>query len=1841
MANQKYTIFLDFTTGGSVKKIQQELARVSKDLQPSKLISLGFSDTEINKLKSDYSKFSDSISKSFNESTRKFNYEILRKSLAENNINVAQFEKTLNRAGISGKYSFDTINKGLYGFNQEVKKSQTLMDKLMFTFSNTARWRIANAALNYFTQSIQQAYYFSKDLDRSLTNISIVSGRTREEMAQFAMEANKAAKALSTTTTAYTEASLVFYQQGLATEAVQKMTEATITGSNITGESTQTMSELLTATMQGFQMTAEEAMSVTDKLAAVGAGTAADFYELATAMSKVASIANTAGVSIDQVNAQIATVISVTKEAPEIVGNSLKSMYSRMLRFKTDSSGMMQDEMGEAFSAPAVESALKAFSKGQISLFETTGKNIGQLRDMGAVVEDIGNAWQKTGDQESKMALATALGGTYHLNRIMALFNGWQMYEDAVTTSLEAEGTALRQNAIYMESYDGHLKQLKATAESLYTTILNTDAMSTFTHILAGLIEGLNTILKLMGGFSTLFGGGLGLIANAFAVAPITKFLGTFTKLRGDTKAFSEQQSKSEKEMALIRKVYSDERVNELEREFDAATEKRRLLEQENKDLEKQRQILEEILALKSGTSIQGRPTTLPTKTSGPKFKNALDAGDMAEASSLALQFANDYQNSLSKIGVKYHDLSTEAKSALTLIKKSNTDTTITVGELENAYSILTNELENNVVNGLKEVTNNAKNGQEAMDQLGARIQGNTDSIRENFEAQENLRVSSARSAEMTLKWQRYLSTATMALGGFAAVISNEGLSATEKFNQSLGLAATNLVLFSSDNAIDKFFTGYTASLGTAGQATTKFGAIFAGLGSAITKAILPMLALQIAVMAIVYAVEKVRDAIPSLKKTQEQLQKNNAELGSLENKIQEIESLGSNASETDKIKLGIYREQLRILEYQTKELEKQAAMQALFGVGVGGDGLVGEAKEFVGKDIEFAEPRDYTEPKEPKKSDYYKGQTILPNGQPSSGNPTVDFYNAQQEWQQYKTNPDFEISVAITEESKDKALKDNMDLLIDLEKQVADKKANMAIYLSTLDPKSQEYKDTQDAMDSLTDYLASQYAEAAEKSGISVEEIKKKVEDTIAVGIPGPTYDLSNVIAYQKELDKLAGIKDKLRSSDKVELEDIQYLIDKYPDYADQIKANLNNKKALLGIIENIQKTNKETELDNASIALETAKRSRDEIKQTSDREIALAKENKQLLINNALKLGASPREVQGRVNALDNQIAQAEAANTAADELVKTAQAFYDAILNATSTTSSSGTDKWKEKFENDLKDLKYSFDKGIITAEQYYKQLEALNEKYFAKGKNKKYKDEYRQYELEALDGLRQEYKRQYDERLENSKNWIQQQKKLGKLSSDEEIAAWERVKTYTIKYYNDAIKAAGTNKNLRIQLEKELAKQLMEFDDQILENRKEKLKEQVELYEEQKDAVDDLLEKTEELIKFEKEGQKKVYEARKKNLEALRDEQEYKDSITKKTKALAELEYALKMAERDTTESGLAKQIELRQSIADLKGEIADEEAQNEFDLKQEALDKEIDSIDEYLDKTGQLTADAMKRIEKDIKDGTTVLKDELIAWNRTYGTSIDSDITNMWDKAKAGFDRFGETVRTSGIAAAIRAIADEIANLNKQLNGEIPAPTTKQLTKAEAAQAGADARTRLRATGYNGSGITELDNMNDVQARAWYNKWIVTHKTLTDEQKGYFLDIVEAKEAWAKAQYANGGFSTKTQVATLHGTQSSPEWIFNNDQLKTLLASAVYNTRTSPMISIPNAGNIQSPGNVQSNVTFDFANMITINGNADGSTVQSLKEASAEIANVVINKINNQLKLNGQYVLTSK
>ena len=87
----------------------------------------------------------------------------------------------------------------------------------------------------------------------------IVTDKSSDSMKQFAKEANDAAKALGTSTTEFSDAALIYYQQGLSDEESKRRAEITAKVANVTGQSAAEASEQLTAIWNGYKVESAEA----------------------------------------------------------------------------------------------------------------------------------------------------------------------------------------------------------------------------------------------------------------------------------------------------------------------------------------------------------------------------------------------------------------------------------------------------------------------------------------------------------------------------------------------------------------------------------------------------------------------------------------------------------------------------------------------------------------------------------------------------------------------------------------------------------------------------------------------------------------------------------------------------------------------------------------------------------------------------------------------------------------------------------------------------------------------------------------------------------------------------------------------------------------------------------------------------------------------------------------------------------------------------------------------------------------------------------------------------------------------------------------------------------------------------------------------------------------------------------------------------------------------------------------------------------------------------------------------------------------------------------------------
>ena len=413
-------------------------------------------------------------------------YELnkFNESLKASGTTAAQAFATVANYGADGKAALLDMTTGMLAFERVGKQTNETFKKLGDTMMNTIRWSITSTAINTVTGAIQSAYYYAVDLDRSLNDIMIVTDKSSREMEVFAKSANKAAKALGASTRDYADASLIYYQQGLSDREVSSRTETTLKAAAITGQSAEQVSEQLTAVWNGYKVSAEESEEYIDKLSAVAATTAADLEELSVGMSRVASAANIMGVDVDQLNAQLATIVSVTREAPESIGTALKTVYARM-----------SDIQAGIDTETTLDEYTSQMAQMGINVLDANGK----LRDMGSVVEEIGNSWSSL-NREQQVSLVQSIAGTRQYSRMMALFDNWDMYQESLVTSMESAGTLSQQHIEYLQSIEAHQEKLRASAEGLYDTIFDSDQIKGVYDVLTGLVEGVNGLVKGLGG---------------------------------------------------------------------------------------------------------------------------------------------------------------------------------------------------------------------------------------------------------------------------------------------------------------------------------------------------------------------------------------------------------------------------------------------------------------------------------------------------------------------------------------------------------------------------------------------------------------------------------------------------------------------------------------------------------------------------------------------------------------------------------------------------------------------------------------------------------------------------------------------------------------------------------------------------------------------------------------------------------------------------------------------------------------------------------------------------------------------------------------------------------------------------------------------------------------------------------------------------------------------------------------------------------------------------------------------------------------------------------------------
>lgn len=381
--------------------------------------------------------------------------------------------------------------------NRTVADSNSVFGRLKSTISNTfSSGKIMLTGylmvLNEINKAGKNAKQTIQEIDKAITDLSVVTNMSRESVSGLIKDYNTYAKQLSSTTTQITSAADDYLRAGKSMSETQALIKDSIMLSKLGQLESGAATEDLLAVMNGYEMSIEEVGKALDAMVAIDMKAATSAGDIATALKYCASSADVAGLSFDKLAAMIATTQEKTMQSAETIGTFMNTILSRYRNVKI---GQFVDDDGEDLSE--IETILDSLD---IKLRDSSQ----EFRDFEKVIEEVAQSWDSYSSVQ-QAAIAKAFSGTRQQNRFLALMEGYNKTLELTEVAANSAGTAVEKfNNSYMESLEAKQNALQASFEFM---IMNTD----FSEVYSGILDATTALVEFIDKTNALKGALAGL----------------------------------------------------------------------------------------------------------------------------------------------------------------------------------------------------------------------------------------------------------------------------------------------------------------------------------------------------------------------------------------------------------------------------------------------------------------------------------------------------------------------------------------------------------------------------------------------------------------------------------------------------------------------------------------------------------------------------------------------------------------------------------------------------------------------------------------------------------------------------------------------------------------------------------------------------------------------------------------------------------------------------------------------------------------------------------------------------------------------------------------------------------------------------------------------------------------------------------------------------------------------------------------------------------------------------------------------------------------------------------
>lgn len=414
----------------------------------------------------------------------------------------SQLEEKFKSGGFQ---TIEEANQAILKFGARCEEAgvhvNTLADDIIGKLVDRLKYLAAFFLTTAIYSGAQKIYQSVLDIDTAMTELRKVTDATEAKYIQFMDGAIERANRLGTSVKEVVQASSDYARLGYTIDEASELADSAIiyknVGDGLSGIDQAT--EHLISTMKAFGVEAGDAMRIVDVFNEVANNFPTSAADIGEGLQRSAASLSAAGNSLEE-SVAIFTASQAIAQDADIVGTSLKTMSMRIRSTKSDMEAAGEDTEGMAESVSKLRNEIKSLTNVDIMLDNETYKSTYQILD------ELAQVWDKLNDI-TKANVLELLFGKRQANVGAGLLENFDIARDALKTALDAEGSALKENEIFLESIQGHLNKLSAAWETFSYDFLDSEFVKGVVDFLTKVVNLLDDLTNTIGGFGTAMAG--------------------------------------------------------------------------------------------------------------------------------------------------------------------------------------------------------------------------------------------------------------------------------------------------------------------------------------------------------------------------------------------------------------------------------------------------------------------------------------------------------------------------------------------------------------------------------------------------------------------------------------------------------------------------------------------------------------------------------------------------------------------------------------------------------------------------------------------------------------------------------------------------------------------------------------------------------------------------------------------------------------------------------------------------------------------------------------------------------------------------------------------------------------------------------------------------------------------------------------------------------------------------------------------------------------------------------------------------------------------------------------